>query len=106
MNIKAQDLMDLMEEWAPAALAESWDHPGLQVGNPEEPVKKVMISLDLTEQNVERACKEGVSMIISHHPFLFKSIYLPIREGSLKSSSAITSFPLRLIRIWTLPEKE
>lgn len=75
MNIKAQDLMYLMEEWAPAALAESWDHPGLQVGNPEEPVKKVMVSLDLTEQNVDRACREGVSMIISHHPFLFKSLH-------------------------------
>lgn len=61
MNIRAQDLMDLMDEWAPAALAESWDHPGLQVGNPEEPVKKVMVSLDLTEQNVDRACREGVS---------------------------------------------
>lgn len=110
MNIKAQDLINLMDEWAPAALAESWDHPGLQVGNPEEPVKKVMISLDLTEQNVDRACREGVSMIISHHPFLFKSLHRidlsTIREGSLKSSSAITSFPLRLIRIWTLPEKE
>ena len=32
MNIRAQDLINLMDEWAPAALAESWDHPGLQVG--------------------------------------------------------------------------
>ncbi len=75
MNIKAQDLMNLMEEWAPARLAESWDHPGLQVGNPEQPVKKVLISLDLTEANVDRAAKEGAAMIISHHPFLFKSLH-------------------------------
>ncbi len=75
MNIKAQDLMNLMEEWAPQKLAESWDHPGLQVGNPEQPVKKVLISLDLTEENVDRAVKDGVSMIISHHPFFFKSLH-------------------------------
>lgn len=75
MNIQAQDLIHLMEKWAPADLAESWDHPGLQVGNPRQPVEKVLVSLDLTEENVDRAVREGVSMIISHHPFLFKSIH-------------------------------
>ncbi len=74
MNITANDLMNLMEEWAPRSLAESWDHPGLQVGNPTRPVKKVLISLDLTEEAVDFAAAQGISMIISHHPFLFKSI--------------------------------
>ncbi len=74
MNVKAKDLMQLMETWAPRALAEKWDHPGLQVGNPEGDVAKVLISLDLTEEAVDFAAKNGISMIISHHPFLFKAL--------------------------------
>lgn len=107
MNIKAQDLMNLMEEWAPQKLAESWDHPGLQVGNPEQPVKKVLISLDLTEENVDRAVKDGVSMIISHHPFLLNpctpSTFPAIRAGLSENLSSMTYFPLQPIRIWIPP---
>lgn len=75
MKITAQHLISLMNQWAPQSLAEKWDHPGLQVGNPNVPVEKVLVSLDLTEENVDLAIQQGVSMIISHHPFLFKSIH-------------------------------
>ena len=75
MKITAQHLMSLMNEWAPPSLAEKWDHPGLQVGNSQVPVQKVLVSLDLTEENVDLAIREGVSMIISHHPFLFKGLH-------------------------------
>ena len=75
MNIQASDLIYLMNQWAPEELAESWDHPGLQVGNPGQSVKKVLISLDLTEENVSYAIAHGVDMVISHHPFLFKPIH-------------------------------
>lgn len=75
MKITAQHLISLMNEWAPPSLAEKWDHPGLQVGNSQVPVQKVLISLDLTEENVDRAIRDGVSMIISHHPFLFKGLH-------------------------------
>lgn len=75
MTIQAKDLISLMNEWAPPELAEAWDHPGLQAGDLETPVTKVMTALDLTEENVDRAAAEGVSMIISHHPFLFKPLH-------------------------------
>ena len=75
MRIQAKDLMNLMEEWAPRALAEKWDHPGLQVGNPNQKGEKVLISLDLTEEAVDFAVEQGISMIISHHPFLFKAFH-------------------------------
>ncbi len=74
MKICGNDLMDLMEEWAPRSLAEKWDHPGLQVGHPGREVEKVLISLDLTEEAVDFAAAHGVGMIISHHPFLFKAL--------------------------------
>ena len=75
MHIQAKDLIALMNQWAPPTLAEKWDHPGLQVGNSQVPVQKVLVTLDLTEENVDLAIEKGASMIISHHPFLFKAIH-------------------------------
>lgn len=75
MKITAQHLISLMNQWAPPSLAEKWDHPGLQVGNSQMVVQRVLVSLDLTEENVDLAIREGVSMIISHHPFLFKGLH-------------------------------
>lgn len=74
MKVTGNDLIEWMESWAPKRLAESWDHPGLQVGDPRRVVTKVLISLDLTEENVDLAVREGAEMVISHHPFLFKAI--------------------------------
>lgn len=75
MEIYVKDIMQLMEVWAPSALAESWDHPGLQVGNPNQPVHKILVALDMNEQNISYAARYGVDMVISHHPFLFKSLH-------------------------------
>ena len=75
MSIKAKELISLMNRWAPPSLAEKWDNPGLQVGSPETIVKRVMIALDVTKENVEYAIKHQVDMIISHHPLIFKPLY-------------------------------
>lgn len=74
MEITAKTLMDFMEEWAPQSLAERWDHPGLQAGDPARPVRKVLVSLDLTKENARYAAENGVDMVISHHPFLFRAL--------------------------------
>ena len=38
MKVTGNDLIGWMESWAPKSLAESWDHPGLQVGDPHRTV--------------------------------------------------------------------
>lgn len=80
-TVTAGDIMALMDAWAPPKLAEKWDHPGLQVGNPSQKVKKILVSLDLTKENIEWAAAHSVDMVISHHPFLFK----PMKEINLES---------------------
>lgn len=88
MEVYARDLMALMDEWAPPRLAESWDHPGLQAGDPDQPVRKVLTALDVTRANTAWAKAHGVDMIISHHPFLFKgmkTIDLRTEKGKILS---------------------
>ena len=43
------EVMQLMESLAPRAYAEDFDNTGLLVGNSEETVKGILVSLDTTE---------------------------------------------------------
>ena len=55
-------------------LAEDWDNVGLLVGNENSEVNTVLLCLDITEEVVDRAVKENVDLIISHHPFIFSGL--------------------------------
>ena len=74
MSVKCRDIMWFMEDLAPAAYAEEWDNPGLNVGNPDADVKKVLVALDATEEVIDEAVEIGADMIITHHPLLFHSV--------------------------------
>src|SRR5690625_1382454 len=68
------DIFQLIESWAPKSLAYDWDPIGLQVGSTNDKVKKVMVTLDVSEAVVDEAIDQGVNLIISHHPLLFKQL--------------------------------
>lgn len=57
---------------APFCLQESWDNSGLLVGDPEAPVSRVLLALDITDQVIEEASISGVQLIVSHHPLIFR----------------------------------
>ncbi len=68
------DMARLMEEIAPSVLAEDWDNCGLQVGRWEQPVQTVWVALDPSPEVITAACEEGVDLLITHHPLLFRPL--------------------------------
>ena len=56
--------------WAPKDLAEDWDNVGLLVGDGEEEVHKILVSLDITEEVVAEAAEIGADLIVAHHPVM------------------------------------
>ncbi|MBF0120560.1 MAG: Nif3-like dinuclear metal center hexameric protein [Desulfobacterales bacterium] len=74
MTVMVGDVIKLMEQIAPSSIAEEWDNTGLQVGQINWPVHNIWIALDATPQVVESACKENVSLLITHHPLIFKPL--------------------------------
>jgi len=64
-------LSEVMEGIAPASLAETWDKVGLQLGEKEWPVRKIWVALDPTDKLLEQASRDGVDLIVSHHPLFF-----------------------------------
>jgi dinuclear metal center YbgI/SA1388 family protein len=72
--IKVGEVVEAMEKWAPQSLAETWDNSGLLTGNTEDNTQAVLIALDVTEDTIRTAQNIGASMIVSHHPPLFKPL--------------------------------
>jgi dinuclear metal center YbgI/SA1388 family protein len=71
---KLRNILDLLEEIAPARLAEPWDNPGLQVGSYSHKIKKIFVSLDATTESLRSASKHNAQLLLTHHPLIFKPI--------------------------------
>lgn len=69
--IKASDLIKKIEAFAPKELAEPGDPTGLQIGNPDQPIHRVMTTLDVRPQTVQEAIDNDVDFIWAHHEPLF-----------------------------------
>lgn len=74
MPEKCKTVINLIEGIAPAQLAEPWDNVGLQVGDIDREVHKVMICLEVTDDVIDEAIEKKADMIITHHPLIFKAI--------------------------------
>lgn len=74
--MKLKDVIKNLENFAPLSLAESWDNVGLLIDpcpSHEHDIKKVLVTIDLTEKVVEEATNKDCSLVISYHPPIFKS---------------------------------
>ncbi len=76
MDISISNILDALEQRLPLALQESYDHSGIQVGNPKGLATGVLLAVDITEAVLAEAVSCGCNLIIAHHPLLFK----PIKE--------------------------
>jgi dinuclear metal center YbgI/SA1388 family protein len=68
------DLLKVLHTAAPPHLAESWDNVGLQVGDPGEPLGKVLVALEVTREVLAEARKVRAKTILTHHPLIFRPV--------------------------------
>ncbi len=85
-----RQIAEALEAWAPPGSAQSYDNVGLQVGDPERPVRRALLALDLMPAVLEEARTLEAELIITHHPLLFR----PLRR--LTPDSLVSSLALRL----------
>lgn len=72
--VTVSDVVAPMERYAPAWLAESWDHVGLQLGDNRQEVHRMMVTLDVRPETVAEAVDAGVDLIYAHHPAMFHAV--------------------------------
>ena len=64
---------------APGERAMEWDNVGLLVGDPERPVERVLVALDITEAVADEAIAKGCELIVAHHPVM-NCRWLPVQS--------------------------
>ncbi|OEK09015.1 Nif3-like dinuclear metal center hexameric protein [Flavivirga aquatica] len=69
-----QDVINHIEELAPLAYAEDFDNVGLLVGNKNNPITGVLVTLDTLETVIDEAIQEKCNLIVSFHPIIFKGL--------------------------------
>lgn len=72
--MKVQDIITVLEDFAPRSSQESYDNSGLLVGDKNQEINSVLVCLDCTEEVVEDAKRKGCNLIVSHHPIIFKGL--------------------------------
>ncbi len=73
-NMKIKDVTAFLESIAPRQYQESYDNSGLLTGDPAGEVKKILVTLDCTEEVVREGIDSGCNLIVAHHPIVFKGL--------------------------------
>lgn len=72
--MKIKQITDVIERYAPLSLQESYDNSGLIVGRPEDEVHRALLAVDVTEEVLDEAQREGCDLVITHHPIVFHAL--------------------------------
>ncbi len=75
MSVTVKELYAYLDCEIPSELSCEWDNDGLMVCPDEnQEVKKVLLTLDVTDSAIEHAVNGDFDVIISHHPLIFRPI--------------------------------
>jgi dinuclear metal center YbgI/SA1388 family protein len=69
------DVIAALDAAYPPQLAQDWDAVGLVCGDPGEPVRRVLVTVDATAATVDEAIERGAEMIVAHHPLLLRGVH-------------------------------
>jgi dinuclear metal center YbgI/SA1388 family protein len=72
--MQVKDLVGALEEIAPRRHAEKWDNVGLLVGDPEQPVTRVLLAIDYTRAVAHEARRKGCEAVLAYHPPIFDGL--------------------------------
>ncbi len=73
-QLKIKDIYNHLHSVAPFQLQESYDNSGLLVGDMQQEITGVLLSLDCTEEVIDDAVNQGCNLIVCHHPIIFSGL--------------------------------
>ncbi len=72
--MRVRDVSEAVERIAPPPLAEAWDNCGLQAGDLEARVNRVLVALTPLPEVFEEAEDKGADLLLFHHPLVFDAL--------------------------------
>ena len=72
--MQLSEIIAFFDQFAPRELSEDWDNVGLLLGDRLAGVQKILTCLTLTPDIAAEAIEDGIDLIVSHHPILFRAV--------------------------------
>ncbi len=91
-TVPLRELLHIFERAVPPQAALEGDPIGLHVGDPSQPISKVMTALEVTGPIIDQAEKAGAELLLVHHPLIFSPLKRLTERGAVERLTA------RLIR--------
>lgn len=66
------EIYEFLNNLSPFDIQESWDNSGILLGNTHFEIKKIYLSLEVTNEIIDQV-EEG-ALLLTHHPLIFKPI--------------------------------
>lgn len=73
-KVNGYEIISLFEKWSPKRYALDGDPVGLHIGQLNRPVNNVLVTLDINEAVIDEAIEKGATLIIAHHPPIFRPL--------------------------------
>lgn len=89
--MKYKDFINWYESIVPLKLQEDFDNCGLQFGDLNKDITKILLSLDLDEKCISKAVIGGYDLIFTHHPPLFNPLKNIIKDSKSVTRRMITA---------------
>ena len=83
VKMKIKEIANAVEEIAPLGLAQDWDNVGLLVGNPDNNIKNILITIDTTKAVVAEAKAQKVDLILAYHPIIWDGLKRVTADGEM-----------------------
>ena len=80
------DVLERLDEAFPSGWAEPWDNTGLQCGEREAAVSRVILALDPTRATIDEAIDGAFELLVTHHPLVLEPA-----EGEAPPATLATS---------------
>ncbi len=87
--VSVKDVYDYINILAPFSSKMDFDNVGLLAGISTDEVKKIIVSLDITDEVIEEAAACGANLIVSHHPLFFSLKCVSDLDPNGKKAAAI-----------------
>jgi len=78
-----REILDRLEQLSPASFAMDWDNSGLQIGDRDAEIHRVLIAVDATKEVIEEAVELKVDLILTHHPMIFSPVKKIVKDDVL-----------------------
>lgn len=67
-------VVTVLDQLWPVTGAEEWDTPGVVTGNPDQPVRSILLAVDAVDATVGQAIEEKTDLLVTHHPLLMRGV--------------------------------